>query len=110
MQIYFMLRTIVLYDEPFPFGLHVLEVIAKSIFVQQLLVYIYIAKRHKSPFNKYAEGQTALHLKFVRPCYTYRVYHLKSNPTTITYCGTKIKSEAGPPPCNRLQTTPWHSS
>jgi hypothetical protein len=25
------------------------------------------------------------------------MYHLKRNPTTITYCGTKIKSEAGPP-------------
>jgi hypothetical protein len=27
----------------------------------------------------------------------YRVYHLKRNPTTITYYGTKMKSEAGPP-------------
>jgi hypothetical protein len=26
-----------------------------------------------------------------------RVYHLKCNPPTVTYCGTKIKSEAGPP-------------
>jgi hypothetical protein len=28
----------------------------------------------------------------------YGVYHLKRNPTTITYCGTRMKSEAGPPP------------
>lgn len=27
----------------------------------------------------------------------YRLYHLKCNPTTITYCGTKMKLEAGPP-------------
>jgi hypothetical protein len=27
----------------------------------------------------------------------YRVYHLKRNPTIITYYGTKIKSEPGPP-------------
>jgi hypothetical protein len=32
----------------------------------------------------------------------YRMCHLKRNPTTIMYNGTKIKSEAGPPPCNRL--------
>jgi hypothetical protein len=32
----------------------------------------------------------------------YRVYHLKRNPTTITYYSTKMKSEAGPSPCNRL--------
>jgi hypothetical protein len=25
------------------------------------------------------------------------VYYLKSNPTTITYYGTKMKSETGPP-------------
>jgi hypothetical protein len=39
----------------------------------------------------------------------YRVYHLKCNPATIMYCGTKIESEAGVPPCNRLsQPPPWH--
>jgi hypothetical protein len=27
----------------------------------------------------------------------YRVYHLKCNLTTITYCCTKMKSDAGPP-------------
>jgi hypothetical protein len=27
----------------------------------------------------------------------YKVYHLKRNPTRITYYGTKMKSEAGPP-------------
>jgi hypothetical protein len=26
------------------------------------------------------------------------MYQLKRNPTTVTYCGAKIKSEAGPPP------------
>jgi hypothetical protein len=36
----------------------------------------------------------------------YRVHHLKSNPTTITYYGIKMKSEAGPPPCNRLSGSP----
>jgi hypothetical protein len=34
------------------------------------------------------------------------VYDLKCNPTTITYCGTKIRSEVGPPPCNRLSQPP----
>jgi hypothetical protein len=34
------------------------------------------------------------------------VYHLKCNPTTITYCGTKMKLGAGPPPCNRLSQLP----
>jgi hypothetical protein len=43
-------------------------------------------------------------------CRPYRLPHLKRNPTTITYYGTK-KSESRPPPCNRLfQTRPWHSS
>jgi hypothetical protein len=32
----------------------------------------------------------------------HRVYSLKRNPTTITYYGTNMKPEAGPPPCNRL--------
>jgi hypothetical protein len=36
----------------------------------------------------------------------HRVYHLKSNPTTITY----QKSEAGPPRCNRLLTLESRSS
>jgi hypothetical protein len=36
----------------------------------------------------------------------YRMYHLKSNPTTTTYYGTKIKSEAGLPPCDRLSQPP----
>lgn len=31
--------------------------------------------------------------------------------TTITYCGTKMKSGGGPSPCNRLsQPSLWHSS
>jgi hypothetical protein len=35
----------------------------------------------------------------------------KTKPKTITYCGTKTKLEAGPPPCNRLSKPPhWHSS
>jgi hypothetical protein len=39
------------------------------------------------------------------------VYHLNRNPKTITYYGTKMKTEAGPPPCNRLsQSPPSHSS
>jgi hypothetical protein len=39
----------------------------------------------------------------------HRVYQLKRNSTTITYHGTKMKSEAGPPSCNRLsQPPPWH--
>jgi hypothetical protein len=28
-------------------------------------------------------------------------YHLKCNPITIMYCGTKMKSGTGPLPCNR---------
>jgi hypothetical protein len=32
----------------------------------------------------------------------FNLYHLKSNPTTITYYGTTMKSEADPPLCNRL--------
>jgi hypothetical protein len=32
------------------------------------------------------------------------VYHLNRNPTTITYCGTKIKSEAGPARVNSRET------
>jgi hypothetical protein len=42
----------------------------------------------------------------------YRVYQFKCNPKKITYCGTKMKSEVGPPPpCSRLsQPAPWHSS
>jgi hypothetical protein len=34
------------------------------------------------------------------------VYNLKHNPTTTIYCGTKIKSEAGPPLCNMLSQSP----
>jgi hypothetical protein len=30
-------------------------------------------------------------------CKIYRVHHFKRNPTTITYYGRKMKSEAGPP-------------
>jgi hypothetical protein len=36
----------------------------------------------------------------------YRMYHLKRNSKTITHNGTKMKSEAGPPPCNRLFQPP----
>jgi hypothetical protein len=39
----------------------------------------------------------------------YSVYHLKRNPSTITYHGTKMKSEACPPPCNRLSQPPRDS-
>jgi hypothetical protein len=38
--------------------------------------------------------------------HTYRVYHLKRSPKAITYYGTEMKSEAGPPPCNRLFQPP----
>jgi hypothetical protein len=39
----------------------------------------------------------------------YSVYHLKR--TIITYYGTKLKSEAGQSPSNRLsQPFPWHSN
>jgi hypothetical protein len=39
------------------------------------------------------------------------MYYSKRNPTTITYYGTKMKSEADPPPCNRLsQPHPGHSN
>jgi hypothetical protein len=42
---------------------------------------------------------------------TFKIYYLKLSPTTITYCGTKMKSEAGPSPRNRLsQPPPWLSS
>jgi hypothetical protein len=34
----------------------------------------------------------------------YRVLHLKCNQTTVMCYGTKIKSEAGPPPCKVSQT------
>jgi hypothetical protein len=30
-----------------------------------------------------------------------QVYHLKCHPTTVTYYGTKVKSKAGPLPCNK---------
>jgi hypothetical protein len=41
----------------------------------------------------------------------YRLHHLKSNPSTITYYGIEMKPEADPPPCNRLsQPPPWHWS
>jgi hypothetical protein len=33
-----------------------------------------------------------------------RGYHLKRNPKTVTFCGTKIKSEAGPPPCRLIDS------
>jgi hypothetical protein len=36
----------------------------------------------------------------------HRVYHLKRNPTTITYYGTKIKEEAGPFHKKTLPTSP----
>jgi hypothetical protein len=37
--------------------------------------------------------------------------YTKHNNNHIAYCGTKIKSEAGPPMCNTLsQPPPWHSS
>jgi hypothetical protein len=47
--------------------------------------------------------------------YLYRVYHLKRIPTTITYDGTKMKSETVPPQSNTLpvppvtleSTSPW---
>jgi hypothetical protein len=35
----------------------------------------------------------------------YKVYQLKYNLTIITNCGTKIKPEAGPLPCNTLPTS-----
>jgi hypothetical protein len=39
------------------------------------------------------------------------MYHLKHNPTTMTYYETKIKLEADLPPCNRLsQPHLCHSS
>jgi hypothetical protein len=34
--------------------------------------------------------------------FRYRLYHLKHNPKTITFYGTRMKSEAGSPPYNRL--------
>jgi hypothetical protein len=34
---------------------------------------------------------------FIYSFWYYRVYHLINNPTEITYYGTKMKSEAGPP-------------
>jgi hypothetical protein len=37
---------------------------------------------------------------------TYRVHHIKWNPTTIMYYSTKIKSHAGPPLCNALLASP----
>jgi hypothetical protein len=38
--------------------------------------------------------------------YKYTVHHFKWNPTKITYYGTTIKSEAGPPPYNTLSQPP----
>jgi hypothetical protein len=32
----------------------------------------------------------------------YREYHLKRNPTTVTFFVQKVKSEADPLPCKRL--------
>jgi hypothetical protein len=32
----------------------------------------------------------------------YRAYHLKRNPATVTYCSTKMKSEAGLHLCNKI--------
>jgi hypothetical protein len=34
------------------------------------------------------------------------MYHLKGNSNTIAYYGKRIKSGAGPPPCNRLSQPP----
>jgi hypothetical protein len=39
------------------------------------------------------------------------VYHLKRNPNTVPYSGTKMKSEVGAPPCYRLTpSSTRHSS
>jgi hypothetical protein len=32
----------------------------------------------------------------------YNMYHLKRNPKTVTYCGTKMKLETGPASCISL--------
>jgi hypothetical protein len=52
--------------------------------------------------------QTMMHYKqilsFSRIMY-HRVHHLKRNQT-VTYYGTKMKSEAGPPPYNSLSQPP----
>jgi hypothetical protein len=41
----------------------------------------------------------------------YRMYHLKFNPTTVTYYNTKMKSETSSSPCNKFsQLLPWHLS
>jgi hypothetical protein len=37
---------------------------------------------------------------------SYIVYHIKRNPIIILYGDTKMKSEAGPPPCNFLSQYP----
>jgi hypothetical protein len=58
-----------------------------------------------------SRSRSLKHSSFSCVRYVYRMYFLKRSPTTITYCGTKMKSAAGPPPCNRLfQPLPWHSS
>jgi hypothetical protein len=39
------------------------------------------------------------------------VFNLKRSLSTVTYHGTKVKRESGPPPCNTLsRPAPWHSS
>lgn len=38
----------------------------------------------------------------LRYCCLYGVYHLKHNQTTVRYCDTKLDSESGPSPSNRL--------
>jgi hypothetical protein len=42
--------------------------------------------------------------QFVPLCYS--VNHLKRNLNTTTYYYSKIKSEVGPPPCNKLSQPP----
>jgi hypothetical protein len=36
----------------------------------------------------------------------YGVYTLKRSPTIVMHCGTYIKPEAGPSPCNSVPTSP----
>jgi hypothetical protein len=59
------------------------------------------------PFSKLYKILPSL-LKPTSPnwCLSNTVCHLKCNPKTITYYNTKIKSEAGLPPCNRFAQSP----
>jgi hypothetical protein len=59
-----------------------------------------------SLFSKKENPQTGSKFADIKVKDIYRVHHLKRNLTTISHCGTKIKSEAGPPPCNRLSKHP----